>query len=132
MIKATEIEKSYNGERVLKGVSLHIARGEFVSIMGESGSGKSTLLSILGGHLAQDKGTVLWNERDISKMNEREIASLRCTDMGFVFQSYQLIPTLNVKDNLLLPVTLSKNTGKDTQEYLDYLTKTLRSEEHTS
>ena len=125
MIKATEIEKSYNGERVLKGVSLHIARGEFVSIMGESGSGKSTLLSVLGGHLAQDKGTVLWNERDISEMNEREIASLRCSEMGFVFQSYQLIPTLNVKDNLLLPATLGKKLSEETEEYMMQLVREL-------
>jgi len=125
MIKATEIEKSYNGEKVLKGVSLHIARGEFVSIMGESGSGKSTLLAILGGHLAQDGGTVLWRERDISKMTEKEIASLRCTEMGFVFQSYQLIPTLNVKDNLLLPTTLGKNLSEKAEEYMMQLVREL-------
>ena len=66
MIQAINIEKSYNGERVLFGVSLNIADGEFVSIMGESGSGKSTLLSILGGFLDADGGQVLLDGEDVS------------------------------------------------------------------
>ena len=103
MIKATNIEKSYGGEKVLHGVSLSVKDGEFVSIMGESGSGKTTLLNILAGFLLPDAGSVLWDGQEISKMNEKDITALRCEKMGFVFQSYQLIPTLNVKDNLLLP-----------------------------
>ena len=70
MIKAEGIEKSYNGEKVLKGVNLEISDGEFVAVMGESGSGKSTLISILGGFLAADSGRVLWNGEDISKFSE--------------------------------------------------------------
>ena len=96
MIKAERIEKSYNGERVLKSVSLSIRDGEFVSVMGESGSGKSTLLQLLGGFLSPDAGRVLWDGQDVASFSERALAALRCERMGFVFQSYQLIPTLNV------------------------------------
>ena len=106
MIQATNIEKSYNGERVLFGVSLDIANGEFVSIMGESGSGKSTFLSILGGFLDADGGQVLLDGEDVSKMSENRLAQIRCTTLGFVFQGYKLIPTLTARDNLLLPAVL--------------------------
>lgn len=125
MIKATKIEKSYNGEKVLRGVSVHIERGEFVSIMGASGSGKSTLLSILGGFLEQDAGEVLFCGRDISTMKENELAALRCTDMGFVFQSYQLIPTLTARDNILLPATIGKRVDSDTEKYMESLVEEL-------
>ena len=118
MIKATNIEKSYNGERVLFGVSLDIANGEFVSIMGESGSGKSTFLSILGGFLDADGGRVLLDGEDVSKMSENRLAQIRCTTLGFVFQGYKLIPTLNARDNLLLPAVLG---GKSEQEFAEYL-----------
>ena len=118
MIQATNIEKSYNGERVLFGVSLDIANGEFVSIMGESGSGKSTFLSILGGFLDADGGQVLLDGEDVSKMGENRLAQIRCTTLGFVFQGYKLIPTLTARDNLLLPAVLG---GKKEEELAGYL-----------
>ena len=121
MIKAINIEKSYNGERVLFGVSLDIADGEFVSIMGESGSGKSTLLSILGGFLDADGGEVLLDGEQILKLNEHQLAQIRCTTLGFVFQSYKLIPTLTVRDNLLLPATLGGKSEDSINEYLQKL-----------
>ena len=125
MIKAINIEKSYNGERVLFGVSLNIADGEFVSIMGESGSGKSTLLSILGGFLDADGGQVLLDGEDVAKLSERRLANIRCTSLGFVFQSYKLIPTLNVRDNLMLPSVLGGKSEKEQREYLQKLTHAL-------
>ena len=118
MIQATNIEKSYNGERVLFGVSLDIANGEFVSIMGESGSGKSTFLSILGGFLDADGGQVLLDGEDVSKMSENRLAQIRCTTLGFVFQGYKLIPTLTARDNRLLPAVLG---GKKEEELAGYL-----------
>ena len=125
MIKAINIEKSYNGESVLFGVSLNIADGEFVSIMGESGSGKSTLLSILGGFLDADSGQVLLDGKDVSKLNERQLASIRCTSLGFVFQGYKLIPTLSARDNILLPSVLGGKSEKEQSEYLQKLTHAL-------
>lgn len=125
MITVNGVTKSYNGELVLKGVSLEIGDGEFVSIMGESGSGKSTLLGILGGYLSKDGGEVYLDSREISSFSDKELSRLRCTELGFVFQSYRLIPTLNVNDNLLLPATLGKNAGRATKEYLSYLVEKL-------
>ena len=125
MIQATNIEKSYNGERVLFGVSLNIADGEFVSIMGESGSGKSTLLSILGGFLDADGGEVLLDGEDISKLSEHQLAQIRCSSLGFVFQGYKLIPTLTARDNLLLPSVLGGKSEEELAEYLQKLTNAL-------
>ncbi|MBE6644806.1 MAG: ABC transporter ATP-binding protein [Ruminococcaceae bacterium] len=126
MIKAEGIEKSYNGEKVLKGVNLEISDGEFVAVMGESGSGKSTLISILGGFLAADSGRVLWNGEDISKFSEKRFAYLRSTSVGFVFQFFKLIPTLNVRDNLLLPATLGGKINDETLSYMNGLVSELK------
>ncbi len=126
MIKAEKIEKSYNGEKVLRGVNLEIKDGEFVAIMGESGSGKSTLISILGGFLSQDSGKVFWNGRDISSFSEKELARLRSSEVGFVFQFFKLIPTLNVKDNLLLPVSLGEGVNADSVGYMNELSAYLK------
>ena len=128
MIVLKNIEKSYNGEKILKKINLSIEDGEFVSIMGESGSGKSTLLSILGGFLAPDGGTVLWNGEDISTFSENRLSEIRSTEIGFVFQFFKLIPTLNVKDNMLLPATLGKKVNEETLDYLMQLSRELKLE----
>ena len=125
MIKATNIKKSYNGERVLFGVSLDIEDGEFLSIMGESGSGKSTLLSILGGFLIPDEGEVFLNGESVTEMGEVQLSKIRSTTLGFVFQSYKLIPTLNAGDNLLLPSLLGGKKEKELSAYLEYLSERL-------
>ena len=126
MITAENIVKSYHGERVLKGVDLRIEDGEFVSIMGESGSGKSTLLSILGGFLAPDSGRVLWNNTPLSSLTDARLSALRSTDLGFVFQFFRLVPTLSVRDNMLLPATLGGRGGADTKDYLAELVDCLQ------
>ncbi len=125
MIQATNIQKSYNGERVLFGVSLDIADGEFVSIMGESGSGKSTFLSILGGFLDADAGEVLLDGEKVSSMTESRLAQIRCSTLGFVFQGYKLIPTLTAKDNILLPAVLGGKSEDELKEYLGSLANAL-------
>ena len=124
MIIAKDITKSYNGEQVLHGVSLCIEDGEFVSIMGESGSGKSTLLSIIGGFLSADSGEVFYDDERVSSMNERTLARLRCTRLGFVFQSYKLIPTLSVRDNMTLPSLLGGGDS-ELERYLAEITEEL-------
>ena len=99
---------------ILKNISLKIGRGEFVSIMGPSGSGKSTLLYILSGLDAPTKGSVLLNGRDISGLDDGKMSVMRRRNIGFVFQFYNLIPNLNVEENIMLPVLLD---GKDMKEY---------------
>ena len=125
MIKALNIEKSYNGEKVLKSVSIEASHGDFTSIMGESGSGKSTFLSILGGFLDADGGDVFWNGVNIKDYDENQIAAIRCKDVGFVFQSFKLIPTLNIRDNILLPLTLGGSLDGEALKYVDWLTDSL-------
>ena len=108
MLIAKNVKKSYENREVLKGVDLVVADGEFVSIMGESGSGKSTLLSILSGTIAPDEGSVSFDGFEISSADERSIAKFRRGDLGFVYQSLNLISTLSAEDNILLPLYLSK------------------------
>lgn len=128
MIELKDIAKNYNGEKILKRINLCVDDGEFVAIMGESGSGKSTLLSILGGFLSPDCGTVLWNGEDISSFSDNRLSELRSTEIGFVFQFFKLIPTLNVKDNMLLPATLGKMVNAETLDYLQKLSCELKLE----
>ena len=92
--------------KVLKDISLKIMQGEFVSIMGPSGSGKSTLLYILGGLDAPTCGHVLLNGMDISRLDDEKMSRIRRQKIGFVFQFYNLIPNLNVEENVLLPLLL--------------------------
>ncbi len=125
MIQVKNITKGYNGEEVLHGVSLSIEDGEFVSIMGESGSGKSTLLSIIGGFLLADSGEVLLNGESVSSMNDKDLARLRCTRLGFVFQGYKLIPTLSVRDNIMLPALLGGGVESELDPYLNEITEQL-------
>ena len=100
--------------RVLKEVSLKVFQGEFVSIMGRSGSGKSTLLYILGGLDKPTSGSVFINGMDISKFNDEKMSRIRRQHVGFVFQFYNLIPNLNVEENIMLPLLLD---GKKMQDY---------------
>jgi putative ABC transport system ATP-binding protein len=101
---------------ILKGISLNIAPGEFVAIMGASGSGKSTLLGLLAGLDNPTSGSVALNGTVISNLPENELAQLRGQTVGFVFQSYQLIPTLTALENVLLPFELNGDPHQAARE----------------
>src|SRR5450432_3264109 len=111
MIRVQALKKSIrNGARtveILKGIDLHIPAGQFVAIMGASGSGKSTLLGLLAGLDAPSEGEVLIDGTSIGHMPEDALAQVRGRKIGFVFQSYQLIPTLTAFENVLLPYELN-------------------------
>lgn len=92
--------------KVLKDISLQVMQGEFVSMMGPSGSGKSTLLYILGGLDTPTSGHVLLNGTDISRFGDEKMSRIRRQKIGFVFQFYNLIPNLNVEENIMLPLLL--------------------------
>ena len=106
--------------RVLKDVSIKVLKGD--SIMGQSGSGKSTLLYILGGLDTPTRGTVSMNGIDISKFNDEKMSKIRRQKIGFVFQFYNLIPNLNVEENVMLPLLLD---GKKTRDYRKQLNEIL-------
>jgi len=111
MIEGIEITKSYTIDGralpVLKPINLKIEPGEFVALQGKSGSGKTSLLSILGGLDRPTSGKVLLNSREIQNLPEEGLVDIRRHLMGFVFQSYHLIPTLNALENILVPAKLA-------------------------
>lgn len=106
---------------VLKGINISIRSSEFVSIMGPSGSGKSTLLYLIGGLDKPTSGSVKINDKEIAVMNDKEESVMRRRDIGFVFQFYNLIPNLNVEENVMLPVLLDGKKIKDYKNRLDEL-----------
>lgn len=108
--------------KILKDISLQVMKGEFVSIMGQSGSGKSTLLYILGALDAPTSGKVYMNGTDISHFNDDKMSIIRRRNIGFVFQFYNLIPNLNVEENIMLPLLLD---GKKMNDYKKQLNEIL-------
>ena len=105
--------------KVLKDISLQVMQGEFVSIMGPSGSGKSTLLYILGGLDTPTSGHVLLNGTDISRFGDEKMSCIRRQKIGFVFQFYNLIPNLNVEENIMLPLLLDGKKMSGYKKQLD-------------
>lgn len=116
IIQARDLQKTYHVGDVdvhaLRGVNLDVARGEFLSIVGHSGSGKSTLFNILGGLTAPTAGTVTVDGRDLRQMGEAERALLRKKSIGFVFQKYNLLPTLSARDNIELARSIAGNPSQ--------------------
>ena len=108
------IDTATHTVEILKGIDFEVERGQFVAIMGASGSGKSTLLGLLAGLDAPTSGQILLDGADITGLEEDELALLRGRKVGFVFQSYQLIPTLTAEENVLLPLDLAgERNGRD-------------------
>jgi ABC-type lipoprotein export system ATPase subunit len=104
IVEATNLSKSFGQLKVVDSVSLEVESGEFVAIEGPSGSGKSTLLGLLAGLDRPDAGSILINGKQMTSMGEDEQALFRRHNIGFVFQSFNLIPTLNVVENIALPL----------------------------
>lgn len=103
MIEAKGITKSFGDFQVLKGIDLKIEKGEIIAIVGASGAGKTTLLQILGTLSRPDSGTVVMNNTEISKLNERQLARFRNLNIGFVFQFHHLLPEFTALENVCIP-----------------------------
>lgn len=119
ILEAKEVNKSVaigeNEEHsILKDINLQLKKGEFVSVMGPSGSGKSTLLYNISGMDQISAGSVYFNGKKISAFQERDLASLRLTKMGFIFQNIHLLKNLNLLDNIVLSAYLAKNSSRET------------------
>ncbi len=115
MIRTRSLTKSIDTAAhrvdILKGIDLEIPRGQFAAIMGPSGSGKSTLLGLLAGLDSPTSGEVFLDGEEIGKLSEDRMAQLRGRKIGFVFQSYHLLPTLTAEENVLLPMELTGNAA---------------------
>ncbi|WP_340016300.1 ABC transporter ATP-binding protein [Paenibacillus sp. FSL K6-1318] len=112
VLNAEGVRKSYGSkgtaQQVLQGIDLRVTEGEFVGIMGPSGSGKTTLLNTLATIDRATDGKIFIQEHEISKMKDRQLSDIRRQHLGFIFQDYNLLDTLTVKENILLPVSLTR------------------------
>ena len=108
LLKATDIKKSYGNKfkrtEVLKGIDINLNKGEFVSIMGASGSGKTTLLNVLSSIDNVTSGHIYIDNVDFTTLKDKKLADFRKNDLGFIFQDYNLLDTLTVKENIMLPL----------------------------
>ena len=115
------IETATHRVEILRGLDFFVPAGQFVAIMGPSGSGKSTLLGLLAGLDSATSGTITLDGEDITGLDEDRLALLRGRKIGFVFQSYQLIPTLTAQENVLLPMELAGDRSSDPKRAVDLL-----------
>ena len=113
ILQTTELKKYYGAKpnitKALDGVNLSVEQGEFVAIVGTSGSGKSTLLNMIGGLDVPTSGKVIVDGRDLSTLKDEQLTIVRRRKIGFIFQNYNLVPVLNVYENIVLPVELDGN-----------------------
>ena len=114
ILQTRDLKKYYgtqpNITRALDGVTFSVEEGEFVAVVGTSGSGKSTLLHMMGGLDTPTSGTVMVRDKELAKMNDEQLTIFRRRNIGFVFQNYNLVPILNVYENIVLPVELDGDT----------------------
>ena len=125
MIDLVGIKKSFGTLEVLKGIDLHINKGEVVSIVGPSGAGKTTLLQIIGTLDRADAGSVRLNGVDVCRLNEKELSVFRNRQIGFVFQFHQLLPEFTALENVMMPALIagvsSVDAMKKAKDTLDFL-----------
>ena len=114
ILQATDLKKYYGAEpnitKALDGVTLSIEQGEFVAIVGTSGSGKSTLLNMMGGLDIPTSGSIKVKGKELAELNDEQLTIFRRRNIGFIFQNYNLVPVLNVYENIVLPVELDGDT----------------------
>ena len=133
VIDAHNISKVYNPETIpvyaVNNVHLHLERGEFTALVGPSGSGKTTLLNMIGGLDKPDRGNIMINGVDITRLSARQLIDFRLQNIGFVFQSYNLIPVLTAKENVEFIMLLQGVRKKERDERVKQLFKQISMEE---
>ena len=129
LLEIKNITKYYgsgdNVSKALNGVSFTMEQGEFTAVMGASGSGKSTLLNVIATIDRPSSGSILLEGRDIAEMKEQELAAFRRDRLGFIFQEYNLLDTLTVGENIVLPLNLQKRPVRETQDRLQAVAASL-------
>lgn len=125
MIDVKDIRKSFGDLQVLKGVNLHVEKGEIVSIIGKSGAGKTTLLQIIGTLDRPNSGQVVIDGEDVLKLNDTEMAKFRNQHIGFIFQFHQLLPEFTALENVMMPALIGGWNRKKASERATELLKSL-------
>lgn len=125
MIDIKDVRKSFGNLNVLKGITLHIDKGEVVSIVGPSGAGKTTLLQIIGTLDKADSGEICIDGKEISRMSKKQLSDFRNTHIGFVFQFHQLLPEFTALENIMIPAYIAgksrSESKKRAMELLDFM-----------
>lgn len=121
MIDIKGITKSFGNLQVLKGIDLHIDKGEVVSIVGPSGAGKTTLLQIIGTLDKPEKGSVMIDNTDVSQLSEKRLADFRNQHIGFVFQFHQLLPEFTALENIMIPAFIAGKSRHEARERAEEL-----------
>ena len=131
ILDVKDLKKTYTGRfggnqvQALKGVTFSVEEGEYVAIMGESGSGKTTLLNILAALDKATAGSVMLDQKNLAEIKDKELASFRRENLGFVFQEFNLLDTFTLKDNILLPLVLSGKSVAEMNERLEPIAQSL-------
>lgn len=129
LLEINNVTKYYGSgdavSKALNGVSFRMEQGEFTAVMGASGSGKSTLLNVIATIDRPNSGRILLGEKNIAEMREQELAAFRRDRLGFIFQEYNLLDTLTVAENIVLPLNLQKRPVQETQEKLQSVSASL-------
>ena len=131
ILDVKDLKKTYTGRfggnqvHALKGVTFSVEEGEYVAIMGESGSGKTTLLNILAALDKATAGSVMLDQKNLAEIKDKELASFRRENLGFVFQEFNLLDTFTLKDNILLPLVLSGKSVAEMNERLEPIAQSL-------
>lgn len=129
IVEVKDLYKTYQmgqlSVEVLKKISLNVNKGDFLSIMGPSGSGKSTLLYMMGGLDKITSGNIIVNGKEMSTLSDELESTIRRKDIGFIFQFYNLIPNLNVEENILVPILLDHKKKKDYMKKIDQILETV-------
>jgi bacitracin transport system ATP-binding protein len=133
ILEAVKLHKSYgnkfNKQDVLKGIDIRITKGEFVGIMGPSGSGKTTLLNVLSSIDKVSEGSIKIENNEMTRMKDKQLAEFRKNHLGFIFQDYNLLDTLTVKENILLPLSITKTSKREAEMKFTALAEQLGIEE---
>ena len=116
MINIKDIKKSFGSLQVLRGVNLHIDKGEVISIVGPSGAGKTTLLQLIGALDRPTSGSILFNGRDLASMSDKQLATFRNRQIGFVFQFHQLLPEFTALENIIIPALIAGRSRSEAEK----------------
>ena len=116
MIDIKDIKKSFGSLQVLRGVNLHIDKGEVISIVGPSGAGKTTLLQLIGALDRPTSGSILFNGRELASMSDKQLATFRNRHIGFVFQFHQLLPEFTALENIIIPALIAGRSRSEAEK----------------